>query len=91
MICHYHFKQLYGLSFQDVGTLFGGEQEPSFDVASVRLAWKTAENEMGVWRWEGKSAWVLLLLIGNNVKTLKIVGCDAINYSELCYTVSKVD
>lgn len=48
VICHYHIKQLYGLSFQDVGTLFGGEQESSFDVARVRLAWKTAENEMGV-------------------------------------------
>lgn len=48
VICHYHLKQLYGLSFQDVGTLFGGEQEPSFDVAGVRLASKTAENEMGV-------------------------------------------
>lgn len=38
VICHYHLKQLYELSFQDVGTLSGGEQEPSFDVASVRLA-----------------------------------------------------
>lgn len=86
MICHYHLKQLYGLSFQDVGTLFVGEQDPSFDVASVRLCQKTAENEVGGCGWEGESAWLLLLLIGNNVKTLKIVGCDAVNYSELCYT-----
>lgn len=33
VICHHHLKQLYGLSFQDVGNLFGGEQEPNFDVA----------------------------------------------------------
>lgn len=53
MICHYHLKQLYELSFQDVGTLSGGEQEPSFDLASVRLAQKTAENEMGGGMWMG--------------------------------------